>query len=106
MAIRRSSIIVGAVGVVLVIGAMLVRFAVVPAVSKLPSNTNLSIQYVGTGTVLNADALKDGDTAHVLASGVPMTLDRHIKVTSTRGNTAVIADDLTLNAGTTTLPNK
>jgi hypothetical protein len=105
MAIRRSSIIVGAIGVVLVIGAILVRFAVVPAVSKLPSNTDLSIQYAGTGTLLNADALKDGDTAHVLASGVPITLDRHIKVTSTHGNTAVIADDITLIAAATTLPN-
>src|SRR5471032_939937 len=105
MGIRRSSLIVGAVGVVLIVGAIVVRFVVVPAVSVLPSNTNLSIQYAGTGTVLNATALADGDSAHILASGIPITIDRNIKVTSGHGNTAVVADDLTLKAGTTTLPN-
>ena len=50
MAIRRSSLIVGTVGIVLIVAAIVVRFVVVPAVSKLPSNTNLSIQYAGTGT--------------------------------------------------------
>jgi hypothetical protein len=105
MGIRRSSLIVGAVGVLLIVLAIIVRFVVVPAVSKLPSNTNLSIQYAGTGTLLNATALKNGDSAHVLSSNIPITIDRSIKVTSTHGNTAVVADNLTLKAGTTSLPN-
>jgi hypothetical protein len=105
MAIRRSSVIVGVIGLVLIIGAVTVRFVVVPAVSKLPSNTNLSITYSGTGTLLDSDALKSGDTAHVLAANIPITVDRHIKVTSTHGNTAVVSDDITLKAGSTTLPN-
>jgi hypothetical protein len=105
MALRRSSLIVGIIGIVLIVVAIVARFVVVPAVSKLPSNTNLSIQYAGTGTILNPTALKNGDSAHVLASGVPITIDRKIKVTSTHGNTAVVADDLTLKAGTTSLPN-
>jgi hypothetical protein len=105
MGIRRSSLIVGAVGVVLIICTIVVRFVVVPAVSKLPSNTNLAIQYAGTGTLLNSTALNNGDSAHVLSSDIPITIDRTIKVTSTHGNTAVVADNLALKAGTTALPN-
>ena len=39
------------------------------------------------------------------ATNIPITVDRHIKVTSTHGNTAVVSDDITLKAGSTTLPN-
>ncbi|MEZ0109358.1 hypothetical protein ABH920_003372 [Catenulispora sp. EB89] len=37
-----------------------------------------------------------GDLAGAMKSGVPLTLDRHIHVVFTSGNTALVADDQTL----------
>src|SRR5207244_13546002 len=42
-----------------------------------------------------------GDTAHAILKNVPITIERQIKVTSTHGDTAVVADDFTLTG-----PNK
>jgi hypothetical protein len=43
---------------VLLVGAAVVKFALVPALSKLPSDTDPTFQHSGTGTLLNATALK------------------------------------------------
>jgi Porin PorA len=105
MAIRRSSIVLGAVGVVLIALALVIEFVVVPIATQLPGSTNLPVTYSGTGTLLNSAALQSGDTAHVIASNVPITVDRQVKVTSVHGSTAIVADDLTIHAGAETLPN-
>ena len=41
----------------------------------------------------------------MIASNVPITVDRQVKVTSVHGGTAIVADDLTIHAGTETLPS-
>ena len=105
MAIRRSSIILGAVGVVLIALALVIRFVVVPIATQLPGSTDLPVTYSGTGTLLNSAALQSGDTSHVIASNVPITVDRQVKVTSVHGGTAIVADDLTIHAGSQTLPS-
>ena len=105
MAIRRSSIVLGAVGVVLIALALVIRFVVVPIATQLPGSTDLPVTYSGTGTLLNSAALQSGDTSHVIASNVPITVDRQVKVTNVHGGTAIVADDLTIHAGNETLPS-
>ena len=105
MAIRRSSIVLGAVGVVLIALALVIRFVVVPIATQLPASTDLPVTYSGTGTLLNSAALQSGDTSHVIATNVPITVDRQVKVTSVHGGTAIVADNLTIHAGTETLPS-
>jgi hypothetical protein len=105
VAIRRSSIVIGAVGIVLIVLALLVWFVVVPFATQLPGNTDLKVSYAGSGTLLNASALRSGDTRHVIATNVPITVDRELKVTSTHGGTAVLTDDLAIHAGPQTLPS-
>jgi Porin PorA len=105
MAIRRSSIVLGAVGVVLIALALVIEFVVVPIATQLPGSTNLPVTYSGTGTLLNSAALASGDTKNVIATNVPITVDRQVKVTSVHGGTAIVADDLTIHAGSQTLPS-
>jgi hypothetical protein len=105
MRVRRSSIILFLVGIVLIVAAALLRFVVVPIATKLPGNTDLGITYAGKATMLNSSALQSGDTANVIAKDVPMTVDRRVKVTSTRGDTAIVTDNLTIHAGGQTLPS-
>jgi Porin PorA len=105
MAVRRSSIVLGAVGVVLIAAGVLVRFVVVPIATQLPGSTDLPVTYSGTGTLLNSSALQSGDTKHVIAANVPVTVDRRLKVTSIHGGTAIVADDLAIHAGGQTLPS-
>src|SRR3984957_1724213 len=105
MAIRRSSIILGAVGVVLIALALVIEFVIVPIATQLPGSTDLPVTYSGTGTLLNSAALQSGDTSHVIASNVPITVDRRVRATSVHGGAAIVADDLTIHAGNETLPS-
>ncbi len=98
MSIRRSSVIFIALGVLLIVAAAVVRFWVVPTVSKLPGSTDVTVTYEGTGTLLNPAALQSGDTANVMATDVPVTVDRHIYVSNTKGNTAITHDDFVVSA--------
>jgi uncharacterized membrane protein len=103
--VRRSSIVLAVIGIVLIVLGVLVRFVVVPLATKLPGSTNLGVTYSGTATLLNSSALVSGDTKHVIATNVPTTVDRRLKVTSVRGDTAIVSDDLTIHAGSQTLPS-
>jgi hypothetical protein len=103
--VRRSSIVLAVTGIVLIVLGVLVRFVVVPVATKLPGSTNLSITYSGTATLLNSAALQSGDTRHVIAANVPTTVDRRLKVTGVHGDTAIVSDDLAINAGSQTLPS-
>jgi hypothetical protein len=103
--IRRSSIVLAVTGIVLIVLAVLVRFVVVPVATKLPGSTNLGVTYSGTATLLNSSALQSGDTKNVIAANVPTTVDRRLKVTSVHGDTAIVSDDLTIHAGSQTLPS-
>src|ERR1700756_5890567 len=104
LSIRRSSIVLAGIGIVLIVLGVLVLFVVVPVATKLPGSTNLSVTYSGTATLLNSSALQSGDTKNVIAANVPTTVDRQLKVTSIRGDTAIVSDDLTIHAGNQTLP--
>ena len=105
MALRRSSKILIAVGLVLLILAAVLRFLVVPAMAKLPGSVDVTARYEGTGTLLNAAALQSGDYGNVIASDVPVSVDRHIYVSEIAGDNAVAHDDITVSApGGVSLP--
>lgn len=105
MSVRRSSIVLASIGVVLIVLGVLVRLVVVPVATKLPGSTNLSVTYSGTSTLLNGSALQSGDTKNVIAANVPTSVDRRLKVTGIYGDTAIVSDDLTIHAGSQTLPS-
>src|SRR5260370_30664445 len=103
--VRRSSIVLAGIGVVLIVLGVLVRFVAVTVATKLPGSTNLGVTYSGTATLLNSSALQSGDTKNVIATNVPITVDRQLKVTSIQGDTAIVSDHLTIHAGSQTLPS-
>jgi hypothetical protein len=103
--VRRSSIVLAVIGIVVIVLGVLVRFVVVPVATKLPGSTSLSVTYSGTATLLNSSALQSGDTKNVIAADVPVTVDRRLKVTGIYGDTAIVSDDLTIHAGSQTLPS-
>jgi hypothetical protein len=105
LSVRRSSIVLAVIGIVLVVLGVLVSFVVVPVATKLPGSTNLGVTYSGQATLLNSSALQSGDTRNVIVANVPMTVDRRVKVTSIHGDTAIVSDDLTIHAGGQTLPS-
>jgi hypothetical protein len=104
VALGRSSILLGTAGLLLVALAPIERFAVVPVLTRLPGDTNISFTYAGTGTLLNAKAVESGDAANVLQKDVPLTMERQVRVVRSSGDVAVVRDDSTLHAGPTVLP--
>ena len=98
---RRSGWVLTGVGALLIVCAVLLRFVVAPSATKLPADTDITTAYSGKGTVLNAAALQSGDVANALARDIPVTLDRHVYVSDANSDTAIVHDDLTLKAGTT-----
>ena len=105
MSVRRSSIVLMTIAAVLLALASVVRFVAVPYATKLPADADLTAHYAGTATMLNSKALQSGDTAHALTSGIPVTADRRVKVTSVHGDTAVVEDTTTLRLGKQSLPS-
>ncbi|MFG2548021.1 porin PorA family protein [Streptomyces sp. NPDC048594] len=105
MSARRPSIVLITMAVILVAAAAVVRLVVAPNATKLPADTDQTVHYAGETTMLDVKALRSGDTAHVLRSGIPVTADRRVRVTSTQGDTAVIEDTMTVRAGEQSSPS-
>lgn len=105
MVIRRSSKILIAIGVLLLLAAAAIRFVVVPLATKLPGDLDSTAHYEGTADLLNPEALQVGDLANAIATGVPITIDRHVYVSSTSGNTAITHDDTTVHTPAGSIPN-
>src|SRR5260370_28412973 len=55
--------------------------------------------------MLKSGVLQSGDNKNGIAANVPTNVDRRVKVTSVRGDTAIVSDDLTIHAGSQTLPS-
>ena len=87
---RKSALLLGAGGVLLLAAAAAVRFTVLPQVHQVPATLDTTIHYSGTATMLNAAALANGDLAHAFATGVPVTAVQEVKVTAIHDTTAVM----------------
>ncbi|GAA1990764.1 porin PorA family protein [Catenulispora subtropica] len=96
MVFRRSAVVLGVSGIVVVALGAVFEPVAGPMVSKLPSNTDLTVHYSGTASLIDQTAVAKGDLLGALKNGVPLALDRRIHVTSTSGNTAIVGDDQTL----------
>lgn len=92
---RRSSGVLLVIGVLLLAAAAAVRFAAYPAIDQLPADFDRTVTYTGTGSFLNPSAIASGNAANALLLNQAVTVDRHVKVTSTSGATAIVSDDIT-----------
>ena len=102
MPIRRSSAILAVTGAVLVSAELLVRLVAVPILTRLPGNLDVTLHYTGTASLLNAQALRSGDSAHLFLKDVPTTIDRRLQAGSTTAHTAVVTDAATLTVAANT----
>ncbi|GAA2571741.1 MULTISPECIES: porin PorA family protein [Streptomyces] len=105
MSARRSSVVLVTLAAVLLAAAAVVRFVVAPGATKLPEDADQTVHYAGKASMLDSAALRSGDTADALKSGIPVTVDRRVRVTSTHGDTAVLQDVMTVRVGGQTLPS-
>jgi hypothetical protein len=96
MVYRRSAVVLGVCGLVVAVVGVVFEPVAGPMVSKLPSNTDLTVHYSGTASVIDQTAVASGDLLGAFKTNVPLTLDRRIHVLSTSGNTAIVGDDQTL----------
>ncbi|MGK5533575.1 porin PorA family protein, partial [Streptomyces sp. URMC 129] len=93
---RRSTwLFTGFAALFLVLSAV-TRFALYPAVQKVPDDVDANPRYEGTATVLDQEALATGDLAHAFLVDVPVLMDRHIEVVHTTSDTAVFSDSRVL----------
>lgn len=91
---RRSAIVMLVVGALLLAAAAATRFLAYPALDQLPYNFDRTAVYSGTGSFLNPSALQSGNAANALLLNQDVTVNRHVKVTSTHDSTAVVSDDI------------
>jgi hypothetical protein len=81
------------IGVLLLAGAAVVRFAVLPSASKLPADFATSQSYEGTFSGLNPAVFAGGDGPAVVRD-IPVTATRTYKTASVDGDTAVVTRTL------------
>lgn len=88
---RRWGVVVAVLGVLMLVGAAVLRYVVVPNGQVLPADTNEKIVYAGTLTSVNQAALRTGDTKNATTT-VPVKVDRHVQVLQTQGDKARVSD--------------
>ena len=98
MRFTRSSVILAVAGALLIVAGLLVRFAVLPSVNKLPGDLNSTVQYQGGYTGINPAALS-GAAGNPLVRDVPSTASRTIATDSVDGNTAVVTETVKRTIG-------
>jgi hypothetical protein len=95
----RKSLSVAAVvlGIVLLAGAAVVRWAVAPSQAVLPSDTNTTTTYTGTAAALFNPSALTTPGAKALLTKVPITTTHTTKVLATNGKNALVSDAGKLN---------
>jgi hypothetical protein len=96
--VRKAVLFSASGAVVLLAAAAVLRFVVVPNLLQLPADTDTTLRYTGTADLVDQAALASGDLAKAMRSGVPVTVDQRVRVLSTKGDTAVVSDETTVNA--------
>ena len=80
-------------GVLSLAAAAILAWVVVPMRKQLPEDTNTVRHFEGTAKVLlNPQALAASDFRNALATNVPVTADRTVKVLATDGGAAQVSD--------------
>jgi len=89
---RKWGVVVAVFGVLMLAGAAVLRFVILPGSMQLPADTNEKVVYSGTMTALNAAALQRGDAKNAVIRDLPVMIQRTIKVEQTDGNKALVSD--------------
>lgn len=89
------------VGLLLIAAAFVTAFYIEPTyVARVPSDTDQQRTYAGVfRTLLDPRALAKNDVANAVKHNVPLVVDRRVKAQKTSGNTALMSDSRTVNAG-------
>ncbi len=92
-------------GVLLIAAAGVTAFFITPHyVSRLPGDAKAQRSYSGTfKTLLDPQAVAQGNLVAALKQNVPLTVDRSVKVERTSGDTALVSDARTTSAAGTTV---
>ncbi|WP_158548754.1 porin PorA family protein [Blastococcus sp. TF02A-26] len=98
MRLTRSSLVLAVVGVLLIVAAAVVRFVVVPTVTKLPEDLDVTLRFEGTYNGINPAALSGGDVA-LLAQDVPIEATRRVQAESSDGDTEIVSRTDTRTVG-------
>lgn len=78
-------------GVLLLVGAGVVRWVVAPSLAVLPADTDTTRHYAGTAAVaVDASALDAGGTKPVVLKDVPVEIENRTRVLDTEGDNARI----------------
>ncbi|QTJ70323.1 DUF3068 domain-containing protein (plasmid) [Rhodococcus sp. ZPP] len=94
--IRTSSIAWLAIGVLLIGSAVIIKWMIVPALTKLPADLNQSQRYEGSISALNPQAFAANDLANLITPTLPITANRSLTVEATDGDTAIVTSNSTL----------
>ena len=85
-------------GAVILLGGLLLQFAVIPTLKQFPEDVERTRVYDGTlGVLLNADALANQDLANVFIRDVPITIERDVETEQVDGSKAIVSDVSVLN---------
>jgi hypothetical protein len=97
----KTRIACAVVGVLSLVAAALMAWWITPTyVARIPDGKNLARNYEGTfQTLLNPQALATGDLLGAIKQNVPLTVAQDVKVEQTSGNTALVSDSRTTQAG-------
>lgn len=100
MIFRYGAVLIGAL---LIAGAFLTAFWVTPTyVARLPDNVNAQRPLAGTfNTLLDQQALAQGNLVGAVKHNVPLAIDRNVKVLKTSDDSALVSDARTTTAAGT-----
>jgi Porin PorA len=88
---RRNRVVIGALGVILLAAAGVTRLVVLPAVSKLPANSDTTNVYTGTAeTLLNEAGLMPGTRAPAVLRDLPLRITESVRVLKASSSAAVV----------------
>jgi hypothetical protein len=85
-------------GLLLVAGGLVLKFAILPAMAVWPDDVDSTRTYEGTlVTMLNPAALQTMDVANLFYRDVPIMVDRHVTTEAVDGNKALVKEDVVVN---------
>ncbi|MGY1770900.1 porin PorA family protein [Blastococcus sp. SYSU D00813] len=90
MRATRSSLVLAVVGVLLIVAAAVVRFVVVPTVTKLPEDLDVTLRFEGTYNGVDPGALS-GAGGDLLLQDVPIEATRRVQAESSDGDTEIVS---------------
>lgn len=96
----RTSAVLAVVGVLLIVAAAVVRFVVVPSVTKLPTDLDVTLEFEGTYDGINPGVLT-GSATEVLAEDVPIVATRNVSAEDAEGDREIVrrTDERTVGEG-------